>query len=163
METPLRALLKERHPQTLPQARYGDWRGLILQSLAQTVAELKAREGGESLAGLRWGRVNRVPIRHPFSKSMPILSPVLDMADEELSGCAGFCVRIVGKNHGASERLVVSPGHPEQAILHMPGGQSGHPFSPHYRDQQPAWLAGLALPFLPGESGHTLRLVPQDR
>ncbi len=160
METPLRALLSQQIPQTLPDTRHRDWRGLILQTLAESVRELKQRQGVESLAGLAWGDINRVPIRHPFSKSMPFLSPLLDMAEMPLSGCAGFCVRIVGNGHGASERLVVSPGHLGQGILHMPGGQSGHPLSAHYRDQQAAWREGIALPFLPGASGHGLVLVP---
>jgi penicillin amidase len=91
---------------------------------------------------------------------MPFLSPWLDMQDARISGCAGFCVRIVGKDHGASERLVVSPNHWDEGILHMPGGQSGHPFSDHYRDQHPAWLQGAALPFMPGAAEHRLILAP---
>ena len=82
------------------------------------------------------------------------------MADQEVSGCAGFCVRIVGNGHGATERMVVSPSHPGQGILHMPGGQSGHPLSPHYRDQQPAWQEGVPLPFLPGKGIHRLSFNP---
>jgi penicillin G amidase len=160
METPLRSLLDQKLPQTLPNARYQDWRGLILQTLAESVRELKERESVQSLDGLVWGEINRVPLRHPFTKSMPFLSSWLDMAEQEVSGCAGFCVRIVGNGHGASERLVVSPAHLEEGILHMPGGQSGHPLSAHYRDQQPAWLAGIALPLLPGESEQSLKLVP---
>jgi penicillin amidase len=161
METPLRALLSQRLPETLPDASYRDWRGLILKTLADSAGELKRRQGVESLAGLAWGDINRVPIRHPFSASMPFLSALLDMDNDPVSGCAGFCVRVVGNGHGASERLVVSPGHPEQGILHMPGGQSGHPLSPHYRDQQPAWREGQALPLLPGEARHRLVLLPE--
>ncbi|MGH8591810.1 MAG: penicillin acylase family protein [Gammaproteobacteria bacterium] len=31
-------------------------------------------------------------------------------------------------------------------MLHLPGGQSGHPLSAHYRDQYRDWLEGRALP-----------------
>ena len=161
METPLRALLTQRIQSTLPSGQYRDWRDLILQSLAESVRELKRQHGSETLVGLNWGEVNRVPVRHPFSKSMPFLSPLLDMANAGLSGCAGFCVRIVGNGHGASERMVISPGHQEQGILHMPGGQSGHPLSVHYRDQHPAWREGIPLPFQPGESRHKLLFLPK--
>ena len=160
METPLRALLSQQLPATLPAAHYHDWHDLLVQTLTDSVLELKRRQGTKTLDGLTWGKINRLPIRHPFTKSMPFLSPWLDMAEAELSGCAGFCVRIVGNGHGASERLVVSPGHPQQGILHMPGGQSGHPLSGHYRDQQPAWETGTALPFLPGQTQHTLAFTP---
>ncbi len=42
----------------------------------------------------------------------------------------------------------------------MPGGQSGHPMSPHYRAGHEAWVKGEPTPFLPGETVHTLTLVP---
>jgi penicillin amidase len=71
-------------------------------------------------------------------------------------------VRILSGELGASERFVVSPGHHADGIFHMPGGQSGHPFSVHYRDQHQAWAEGSALPFETGVVEHTLRLVPSD-
>jgi penicillin amidase len=160
LETPLRALLTQQIPSTLPNAQYRDWRDLLLDTLADSARELKRRQGVATLDGMTWGGINQVPIRHPFSKTMPFLSPLLDMKETELSGCAGFCVRIAGNGHGATERMVASPNHPEQGILHMPGGQSGHPLSAHYRDQQPAWQEGVALPFRPGETKHTLSFIP---
>jgi penicillin amidase len=42
----------------------------------------------------------------------------------------------------------------------MPGGQSGHPLSPHYRDAHPAWVNGEPTPFLPGPAVQTLHLTP---
>ena len=160
LETPLRTLLIQQVPATLPSAEYRDWRDLLLRMLSDSAAELKRSHATDSLAGLTWGKINQVKIRHPFSKTAPVLSPLLDMADQEVSGCAGFCVRIVGNGHGATERMVVSPSHPGQGILHMPGGQSGHPLSPHYRDQQPAWQEGVPLPFLPGKGIHRLSFNP---
>ena len=44
--------------------------------------------------------------------------------------------------------------------MHMPTGQSGHPFSPWYRDGHEDWVAGRPSPFLPGDAVHTLTLVP---
>jgi penicillin amidase len=160
METPLRALLSQQLAATLPDAHYRDWRDLLLKTLAESARELKRRQGAATLDGMTWGEINRVRPRHPFSKTMPLLSPWLDMEETAQSGCAAFCVRVVGNGHGASERMAVSPKHPEHGILHMPGGQSGHPLSAHYRDQQAAWQAGVALPFLPGGTRHTLSFTP---
>jgi penicillin amidase len=42
----------------------------------------------------------------------------------------------------------------------MPGGQSGHPLSPHYADQHRAWVNGTPLPFLPGAPVARLTLLP---
>jgi penicillin amidase len=57
-------------------------------------------------------------------------------------------------------RMVVSPGHEETAILHMPGGQSGHFLSPHYADAHAAWVEGEPSPFLSGPKVSELKLVP---
>jgi penicillin amidase len=160
METPLRKLLEARLPETLPSTRYTDWQALLRQTLEHSAEQLRRDHDDKALADIAWGQFNRTPIQHPFSRKMPLLANWLDMAPVENGGCGGFCVRIVGKQHGASERMAVSPNHPEDGILHMPGGQSGHPLSPHYRDQQPAWLQGQPLPFLSGEAAHELRLKP---
>ncbi|MBS1222586.1 MAG: penicillin acylase family protein, partial [Proteobacteria bacterium] len=61
---------------------------------------------------------------------------------------------------GASERLVVAPGREAEGILHLPGGQSGHPLSPFYRAGHAAWATGEPLPLLPGPAAHRLRLEP---
>ena len=68
--------------------------------------------------------------------------------------------RVQGPTHGASERLVVSPGQEEKGYFHMPVGQSGHPLSPYYQAGHQAWENGEPTPFLPGPVQHTLRLVP---
>jgi penicillin amidase len=44
----------------------------------------------------------------------------------------------------------------------MPCGQSGHPLSPHYSDSHDAWCEGVAVPFMPGETVHTLVLKPAE-
>jgi penicillin amidase len=158
-ETPLRALLSERIPATLPDLRYPDWRSFLRDKLRQSIADLQAETGATLLDDLTWGRANPVRIRHPFSRAVEAAGWVLDMP-ETPGACTSFCLKVLHDVHGASERLVVSPSHPEDGILHMPGGQSGHPFSPHYRDQHGAWTEGRPLPFLPGKGEHRLRLVP---
>ncbi|MGZ8219670.1 penicillin acylase family protein [Methylomagnum sp.] len=158
-ETPLRALLSQRLPDTLPDRRQGDWRTFLRATLRQSVAELQREHEGARLSGLPWGKVNVVRVQHPFSRAVPVAGWLLDMP-ETPGACNGFCVKVLHGLHGGSERLVVSPNHPGDGILHMPGGQSGHPFSPHYRDQQPAWVAGKPLPFLPGKAEHKLSLTP---
>lgn len=84
---------------------------------------------------------------------------LLVMPQVAVPGCAG-CVHWYSAGSGASERLVVSPGREGNGILHMPGGQSGHPLSPHYSDQQQAWVEGTPLPLETGTSVHRLELIP---
>ncbi|WP_432743145.1 penicillin acylase family protein [Methylobacter sp. G7] len=160
IDTPLQALLNEKPPHALPDAaHYLNWDDFILGQLKHGVQQVQAQHPGVALMELNWGRLNKVKQAHPFSKALPILSDLLDMPSEALPGCA-FCVRAAGPGFGASERLVVSPGHFADAILHMPGGQSGQPLSPYYRDQQNYWLKGLPMPLTAGKSEHTLLLQP---
>lgn len=158
-DTPLRALLSERIPATLPDTRHGDWQRFLRDSLKSSADGLLHEQETARLGELTWDRVNRVAVRHPFSRSFPIAGWLLDMP-ETPGGCNSFCVKVLHGVHGASERMVVSPNHPEDGILHIPGGQSGHPLSAHYRDQEAAWAEGRPLPFLPGPAEHRLRLVP---
>ncbi|MDF9392892.1 MULTISPECIES: penicillin acylase family protein [Methylococcus] len=158
-ETPLRALISSRLPGTVPD-RSGSWDAFLRGVLEQSVDELKNEFGAAALQDLAWGRVNRVAVRHPFSKNLPLASALLDMPAVDGAGCGGHCIRVLTPHQGASERLVVSPGHHDDGVLHMPAGQSGHPLSPHYRDQQDAWASGRPLPFEPGPAVETLRLRP---
>jgi penicillin amidase len=68
---------------------------------------------------------------------------------------------VQSRSFGASQRLVVSPGREEDAILHLPCGQSGHPLSRHYDDGHKAWAIGESRPLLSGEAVTTFRLVPR--
>ena len=68
--------------------------------------------------------------------------------------------RVQGPGFGASQRMVVAAGHEQDGILHMPGGQSGHPLSPFWGAGHTDWVTGRPSPFLPGATRHTLRLAP---
>lgn len=114
----------------------------------------------ESLENHTWGEQNTAKIQHPLSKAIPVLGWFLDMPSDELPGDTGHVVRAQGPAFGASERLSVSPGHEEQGILQMSGGQSGHPLSPFYGAGHSAWVNGEPTPLLPGAVAHQLTLVP---
>ena len=49
---------------------------------------------------------------------------------------------------GASFRMVLDVGHWDQSVVINSPGQSGDPFSPHYRDLAPVWAAGDYVPLL---------------
>jgi penicillin amidase len=99
-------------------------------------------------------------MQHPFGRFLPkSVARLLDMPAVPLPGDSDM-PRVQGPRFGQSERLVVSPGHEDEAILHLPGGQSGHPLSPFYRASHEAWVQGAATPLLPGPTQHTLTLKP---
>lgn len=162
VDTPLQALLNEKPAQLLPEAgHHKTWDQFILTQLEISASIVMSRHPNVELADLTWGKQNIVGHAHPFSKVLPLFSSVLDMPRQPLAGCGGFCVRVTGPDFGASERLVVSPNHLSEGILHMPGGQSGHPLSSYYKDQQAFWVEGLPMSLLAGESQHKLVLKPE--
>ena len=117
---------------------------------------------GTPLAQATWGKRNTVRIGHPLAEGIPSLARWLDMPALELPG-ADHMPRVQSPHDGASERMVVSPGQEEKSLFHMPGGQSGHPSSPHYGDGHEAWAKGEPLPFLPGPAVDVLVLEPAKR
>ena len=55
----------------------------------------------------------------------------------------------------------MSPGHENQAYLHMAPGQSAHPLSDFFDAGHQDWVQGRPSSWLAGETQHTLRLVPE--
>jgi penicillin amidase len=157
-EGPLWALVTERPPHLLDPA-FESWEALLLASLDEVLDELTA--DGARLADRPWGEHNTVLFRHPLSAAVPGLGRWLDMPPQALPG-DGNMPRVQYTFAGASERLAVSPGREESGYFHMPGGQSGHPLSPHYRDGHGAWARGEPTPFLPGAAVDVLTLRPQS-
>jgi penicillin amidase len=155
-EGPLWALVTARPPHLL-DPRYRDWDQALLAA-ADTLLDRYAQLGPR-LADRTWGERNVSRFQHPLSLALPLLGRFLDMPAHSLPGDDNM-PRVQGPHYGASERLAVSPGHEEQGYFELPGGESGHPLSPHYRDQLAAWEQGQATPFLPGPAVTTLRLLP---
>ena len=155
MEPPLRMLLRERVADLLPDpANYPDWEKFILSKLDESIEQLLSENDCDSLDQLTWGTIHTTQISHPLG-FIPMLGRILNMPQKPFPG-GNHCVR----SSRASERMVISPEHPEDAILHIPCGQSGHPLSENYKDQYSYWLEGEPLPFLPGPTTHTLTLNP---
>lgn len=157
-EEPLWRLLEERPAHFLDE-RYETWDDLLLAAVDRYLD--RQLVGGASLESQTWGQFNTVRLSHPLSSALPWLAGRLDTPPVELPG-GPFMPRFQTPEIGASQRLVVAPGREEEGYFHMPGGQSGHPFSPHYRDSHPAWVAGEPSALLPGPTTHLLRLAPAD-
>ncbi len=150
--------LANEKPAGLLDAKYASWDALLLAAADDVAAT--GRKGGP-LAKYTWGERNRLSMKHPFSRFLPPwVAKWLNMEPVPQAG-DGDMPHVAGPVHGQSERLVVSPGHEDQAIFHMPGGQSGNPLSPFYRAGHEAWVKGEPTPLLPGPTQHTLVLKPR--
>jgi penicillin amidase len=156
-EGPLWRLVTER-PLHLLDPMYGSWTALLLDAIDTAIGDaLQDRAGG--LEARVWSEVNVTAYRHPLSGSIPLFGKYLDMPSTPLPGDL-YTPRVASGAVGASERMIVSPGHEAEGIMHMPIGQSGHPLSPFYANSHPAWVQGRPTPFLPGPPAHTLTLTP---
>lgn len=157
LEPAVWAMLRAK-PMHLLDSRHASWDELLLAAADDVTAAFD--RAGINPTRVPWGRQNAVHVRHPFSYSLPEwLVGWLNLPVEPLPGDVDL-PRVQQPHHGASERLVVSPGHEAEGIFHMPGGQSGHPLSPFFRAGHAAWMRGEPTPFLPGKPAHTLRLQP---
>ncbi len=135
-----------------------DWDDFMLQAVDQVMDNI-AHEG-IPLEQYTWGRRNTVQVAHPFLAAAPRLERWLAAPARPLPGDY-LMPRVQSSRFGASDRLVVSPGREELGILHMPGGQSGHPLSPYFLAGHHDWEKGKPTPLLPGPAVHRLVLVPR--
>jgi penicillin amidase len=158
-EAPLWSLLSEQ-PQHLLPAGFASWDELMLASVKNTIRYF-ADKYPDALKNRRWGERNMARIQHPLSLGVPQLSGFLDMPREPLNGDSDL-PKAQSPDFGASERFTVSPGDEENALMHMPAGQSGHPMSDYYRAGHDDWVQGRSSPFLPGATQHTLNLIPAN-
>jgi len=150
-------LVTEQPAHLLP-APYPNWNALLADAARQ--AETELAEKGPDLSQRTWGERNTAAICHPISRALPAFArPWLCMPADALPGDSNL-PRVQGPSFGASQRMVVSPGHEADGIIHMPGGQSGHPLSPFWGAGHEDWVHGRPSSFLPGKAKYTLLLEP---
>lgn len=102
---------------------------------------------------LAWGKVNALSVEHPFAKQIPLVGNLLNMEKVEGFGDT-YMPAVQAPSFGASERFFVSPGHLDDAILTLPGGQSGHPLSKFFTAGFNDYATHAATPLLPSEPVH---------
>ncbi|MCV2349639.1 penicillin acylase family protein [Paucibacter sp. Y2R2-4] len=151
--------LEQRAAHLLP-AGYASWDALLLAQVDAAVKEL-TREGKQPLTQATWGQHNASRIQHVMSKAIPPLSWLLDMPSLPQSGDSNL-PHVAHPAFGQSQRMVVSPGLEEEALMAMPGGQSGHPLSPYYGAGHAEWAAGKPTALLAGPARHQLDAKPAD-
>jgi penicillin amidase len=116
---------------------------ILAASLAAALDRARAEHGGPDEGGWRWERIRHANIYHllglrPFSAlQLPVQGGPGNLNPSSGSG-----------RHGASWRMVVELGPEIRAWSIYPGGQSGHPLSPRYRDRIDKWMAGEVDPIL---------------
>lgn len=126
--------------------------GLLLASLGEAVADLKTRMGPD-MATWSWGRLHHAD----FTPSVavladPQLARQMSTGPLEIPGsaqsprAATYRPSDFNQTAGASVRLVMDVGAWDNSVAINTPGQSGDPFSVHYRDLFPLWASGAYAP-----------------
>lgn len=95
----------------------------------------------------QWGRWHRLTAYHAVGENVPLLGLLFNVGEWAMSGsdktpqAMGFDDSTGRVLYGAAWRTVVDLGTGRGWDILLPGN-SGHPLSPHYRDQAERWLAG---------------------
>jgi penicillin G amidase len=148
------------------------WNGILQTSMTRTVAYL-CEQLGDNPAQWRYGQIHRLALRHPLGM-LPGLSVLFNRGKFPIGGdvdtiCMGYMpVRATTAPmvFAPSYRMICDTGNWNASCSIMPGGQSGHPASPHYSDMVSSWRTGGYHPMVwsrPQVEHHTvarLRLEP---
>jgi penicillin amidase len=176
LDRPLLAILRRHDPALLPRAAEpGGWAAFIAGCAEQAAAELATatsrRPGlpywlvppwvprGRRLP--RWGRVNSGGLRHPLETLAPWAAGLLGVAPRPQAG-ALHVVRTCVPGFGSAGRAVLTPDPGGFAAVDLPGGQSGHPLSPHFADRHKAWSSAPPRPRRPPRVRCSYMLRPED-
>ena len=128
------------------------WQAEIDDALGRAYS-YAARRLGTPASRWKWGRARKVTLAHPMGR-VPLLGGIFSFGPFECPGDVNtvFQVGSIGDDpFGApgvvpSLRMVLDVGDWDRSLFSLPGGQSGNPFSPHYKDLLPAWLKGTGVP-----------------
>ncbi len=132
----------------------GDVRPLLLPALNQTLEALR-HEIGRDPAAWTWGRIHRVSFEHEMTR-LPGVGRLWQPSSLPAAG-DGYTVNQCDTTPHfppdpstiiASCRLIIDVGDWDESLAALPGGQSGHPASPHYRDRLNEWRDGQYFPLL---------------
>lgn len=153
----LTAMIRRDDRTLLPDG--GAWPAALARAFAGAVGELRAELGGD-VASWRWARVHTTRPEHPLAAAFPAAAARLNPPAVAIGGdgdtvqAASFIAAAgYGLTSTSVARYVFDLGDWEQSAWVVPLGASGHPGSPHYADQAPAWAECRLLPMRYGWAG----------
>jgi penicillin amidase len=145
--------LAESRPEHLLPPSAPDWDSFLREQLRA------AAQDPRSNGTLRpWGEANRLALAHPLAAN-PLLAMRMRAPADPQPGHP-LALRVATPSFGASQRMVVAPGHESEGLFAMPLGQSGDPLDGHFLDHHQSWIDGKAVPFRAGTPVATRRFGP---
>jgi penicillin amidase len=127
---------------------------IILESLGGAVAEVAAKLGADS-SMWRWGRLHvatfdhaLIPLVDKATAAQLTVGPLAFGGAANVPRAATYRRSDYRLTAGASFRMVLDVGNWDASRVVNTPGQSGDPFSAHYRDLAPLWASGQYVPLL---------------
>jgi penicillin amidase len=148
-------------PEWLPPA-YKNWDALLTEAVRKAMDEGKAPG---DVSKWTYGSWHVVDVEHPLAQFVPLIGRVAGTGEQPQSGDT-TTVKQVGHDFGPSQRFTMDWSNVDGSTENIVLGESGNPYSAHFRDQWNDWYSGttFALPFTPAavasQARHTLRLLP---
>jgi penicillin amidase len=155
-------LLRER-----PDGWFRDYDAMLLRSLVDAVDEAK-RIQGESAGRWKYGAYLRLEIDHPVlhgaMQRIPLIGKALDIFEIGPTPMSGgsTTVKQTTRLLAPSMRMDADLGDWDRSLLNVQIGQSGQPFSSHYKDEWDSYYNGksYAMQFGKVDGKSTLELRP---
>jgi penicillin amidase len=155
-------LLRDR-----PDGWFRDYDAMLLRALVDAVEEAR-RIQGENVARWKYGAYLRVEIDHPLlhaaMQRIPVFGKWLDsfeIGPLPMSG-SSTTVKQTTRALAPSMRMNADLGDWDRSLLNIPIGQSGQPFSGHYKDEWNDYYNGrsYAMQFQSVQARSRLELRP---
>jgi penicillin amidase len=148
------ALLRDHHEWCdAPDRPDPNCRATLARALDEGLAELVRRDGAD-MSQWRWGREHVALLQHKVYSHIPLLDRVSDLSMPSSGGFytldrgGGFDTpadQPYARTHGGGYRAIYDLADPDRSRFVIATGESGHIFSPHYRDLAPLWIAGKSI------------------
>ena len=146
---------------------------VLLESLRAAVNDVRQVLGPDP-ANWAWGKLHHAQFEHALSPLADDPTRAQMTVGRLAMGGSAFSPRAASYRPsdfrvtaGASFRMVLDVGNWDASVVVNTPGQSGDPFSPHYRDLAPLWAAGEYVPLVYSREAvernarAVIRLTPQ--
>ena len=123
---------------------------IITKSFKETVSQLE-KQHGKMIYNWTWNKVHTVEHEHPIGKKVAFLRKYFNVGPFEINGSNEvlnnqiFDINESGVykvKAGPSTRRIIDFNDVESSLAIIPTGQSGSPFSKHYKDQAQKFIKG---------------------
>lgn len=140
---------------------FPDLDAVLVKSLKDGYEE-GARIAGSNARRWDYGTYNEVTIRQPVVGQIPLVGAYFNIGPVPMSG-SSTTVKQTTKRLGPSMRFVADLSDLDRSLNNLTVGESGQPFSWHYKDQWDAYYSARSLPmqFKKVEAKSTLTVNPK--